>query len=360
MKPALTIHIGRPKTGSTALQHFLMKNRKQLLERGILYPLTGCHQLASHLFPYAYLDHLRENALLAPIDRKALWGSLAEEVAKEGAEQVVLSSENFWFVDPREVAADLGDEYSVRIVACLRRQDNVIASSFCEEVKRELISLQTDVKSYALHGPRLELLDYRSILDSWADCFGTERVEVRVYESLPEGGIAEDFCRLLDIEYAPYALDQSTFNPALPYDVLSLISNMGGFNSGDGARRRFVTALSEAVVMLDPDPRYDSAGLFPAALRQEVMQVFEASNNDIASRYLASHAGPLFPPVEADDFPAPSEEVDSERVTRLLLGLHAHQERTHMRMLHRLSKLERQLAEQGERITALMTDREDG
>lgn len=72
MKPTLFLHIGRPKTGSTALQHFLMKNRQRLLDNGILYPLTGSYQLSSHLFAYAYSESMRKSAGLPAIDRDSL------------------------------------------------------------------------------------------------------------------------------------------------------------------------------------------------------------------------------------------------------------------------------------------------
>lgn len=354
MRPVLYIHIGRPKTGSTALQHFLMKNRQQLLTRGVLYPLTGCHQLSSHLFAYAYSDRLRAGAHLPAIDQRELWLALGEEVKDASAGRVVLSSENFWFVDPRRVKDDIDGKYDVRVIAYIRRQDNVIASSFCEEVKRELISLDADVEEFALDPLRLELLDYLAILDEWSSCFGLDNLAVRVYERLSGGCIASDFCRLLAIEPGDLEIDQVTVNPALPYDVLSLISNANAFKSGDAAKRRFVTALSEAVALLDPDPRYDAAGLFCRELRERIMRVFEKSNAEISRKYLRASHGGLFPSLNEEEFHLPCRDMDQSRISRLLLGLQANQEKSNIRFLRRVAKLEREVERQKELIASLL------
>lgn len=358
MKPTLFLHIGRPKTGSTALQHFLMKNRPLLLESEILYPLTGSYQLSSHLFAYAYSESMRKSAGVPTIDRDALWQSLASELAETTAETVILSSENFWFIDPAELAANLNGRFAVKVVAYIRRQDNVIASSFCEEVKREQIALDTDVTDYALHEPRLALLDYLDILDAWSNAFGDESLQVRVYEDLAEKGIARDFCELLALDPEQFEIDPAAINPGLPYDVLSLISNARSFKAGDAAKRRFVTALSESVVMLDYDPCYDTAGLFSLELRERIMQFFGHSNAAIQKKYLPDQSGELFPALSHGVYSSPSKSLDPVRLSRLLLGMQANQEKSNIRFLRRLTKLERQMEQQAEVIKALLESNE--
>ncbi len=354
MKPTLYLHIGRPKTGSTALQHFLMKNRGALLDRSILYPLTGSYQLSSHLFAYAYSDALRESAALPPIDRGQLWSNLADEVNEHAASSVILSSENFWFVDPAHIAEDIGSNFDVRVIAYIRRQDNVVASSFCEEVKRELITLDADVNEYALYGPRLQLLDYLDILDAWSAVFGVPNTMVRVYERVADNGIAQDFSEILSIDPSLFEIDPSAKNPGLPYDVLALISNARSFKSGDAAKRRFVTALSESIVMLDYAPQYDAAGLFPQSLRERILAKFDRSNAKIGEKYLPGHAGELFPALASETYITPSKDMDPERIAQLLLGLQANQEKSNIRFLRRLSKLERQLEKQASLVESLL------
>ena len=354
MKPCLYLHIGRPKTGSTALQHFLMKNRKALLDQDLLYPLTGNYQLSSHLFAYAYSEQMRKDASLPDIDAQALWGKLGEEVATAGVSSVILSSENFWFSDPGELKADIGEDYTVKVVAYIRRQDHVIASSFCEEVKREQISLNDDVQRYALFEPRLKLLDYFEILESWGNSFGPENVDVRIYESLGQGGIALDLCKQLDLQIDQLSLDENSINPALPYDLLTLIDNVSGFKAGDAAKRRFVTAVSESFAMLDSDPAYNTAGLFSVELRRQILDQFKESNEAILSTFLGRGTADLFPSLDHEIYSKPSEEFDPQRISKLLLGMHAHQEKVNIRLIRRLGKLERELEEQRELLAKVL------
>ena len=354
MKPSLYLHIGRPKTGSTALQHFLMKNRKALLEQDILYPITGNYQLSSHLFAYAYSEQMRKDARLPDIDAPALWGKLGVEFAAAGVSSVILSSENFWFSDPSELKADIGEDFSVKVIAYIRRQDHVIASSFCEEVKREHISLNEDVERYALFEPRLKLLDYFKILESWGNSFGPENVDVRIYESLDQGGIALDLCKQLDLQVDRLSLDRNAINPALPYDLLTLIGNVGGFKAGDAAKRRFVTAVSESFAMLDSDPAYNTAGLFSLELRRQILDRFSDSNEAILSTFLGQKAAALFPSLDDENYSRPSEEFDLQRISKLLLGMHAHQEKVNTRLIRRLGKLERELDEQRELLAQVL------
>lgn len=348
-KPTLFLHIGRPKTGSTALQHFLVNNRVLLRQKGVLYPLTGRHQRASHLFAYAYAPDMRRAAGLAEMDPDTLWRDLAGEVAQAAPSKVILSSENLWFVDPRRLPEDLSRDYQVKVIVYIRRQDNVIASSFCEEVKREQIDLNADVKSYSLYAPRLQLLDYYRMLKPWGLCFGSGNVYVRIYETVA-GNVQEDLCRLLDIDPAVCELDATAINPSFPFDVLSLISRARRIPLGDFAQRRFVTMVSEALALLDYDPAYDPGGLFSLQLRQLIMRNFEESNAAILKEFVRDGSHQLFPPLETQEYLQPRKDMDPVRMALLFTGLYSGQEKTNLRLSRRIQSLESQLKSIIERL----------
>ena len=348
-KPTLFLHIGRPKTGSTALQHFLVNNRARLQEKGVLYPHSGRHQRASHLFAYAYIPDMRRAAGLGEIDPETLWRDLAAEVAQTDSSRVILSSENFWFVDPHELPGELSLDYKVKVIVYIRRQDNVIASSFCEEVKREQIDLDADIESYALYKPRLQLLDYYRMLSGWGRCFGSDNLHVRIYETVA-GNIQEDFCRILDIEPATCDLDDTAINPSFPFDVLSLISRARRVPLGDMAQRRFVTMISVALALLDYDPNYDPGGLFPLQLRQSIMRHFDESNAAILKEFVRNGSEQLFPPLESQEYRQPRKDLDPARMAQLFMGLYSGQEKTNLRLSRRLQSLDRQMKSIIERL----------
>ena len=355
MKPVLYLHIGRPKTGSTALQRFLLRNAAGLMENGVLYPATGRYQMASHQFVHAYRPDVHEGPGVVPVSAEALWQSLAEEQRETGANKLILSSENFWFVDPQQLPSALDENYKVRVVAYLRRQDNVLVSSFCEEVKGDGLDLDTDIAGYATDPERLRLLDYYSVLAPWGDRFGDAQVHVRVYESLPEGGIAEDFLQFLGLEGGNFSALSRPANPSLPYDVLRILSSVSGLGLGQVPRRQFVAALQEASSNLDADPRFDAAGLFGHELRDRVLANFTDSNARVLARFQCPDAQRLFPDEGLEDHTQPSREFDPGRVSALMASMALIQERKLHRLGTRLNQMEKEL----ERLARLVADKNE-
>ncbi|WP_159079880.1 hypothetical protein [Methyloceanibacter sp. wino2] len=85
----LILHIGRSKTGTSSLQHYLSNNRAALVARGICYPKTGCgNGVAHHEIARACCNL----GLFGP-KLRALRAAFEEEVAP--FDRLILSSENF-------------------------------------------------------------------------------------------------------------------------------------------------------------------------------------------------------------------------------------------------------------------------
>jgi hypothetical protein len=97
------LHIGAPKTGSTALQYFLYENRRKLAEHGWIYPDVSLRGFGHHDIALLLDGGYPEWAL--PQERSL--SELIEELRKSIADcsQVILSSENFYlFPHPQQVA----------------------------------------------------------------------------------------------------------------------------------------------------------------------------------------------------------------------------------------------------------------
>jgi hypothetical protein len=96
MKANLILHIGRHKTGTTAIQHYLWTNRKILLQNhGLLYPESQVAGMQHSLIPGA---HLKNHPFL-PKDRitdpEILHAKLCEEASLNDPGLIVMSSETF-------------------------------------------------------------------------------------------------------------------------------------------------------------------------------------------------------------------------------------------------------------------------
>ena len=95
----IVLHIGRHKTGSTAIQNFLFENRQVLLNRfGVLYPETGLIMGAHHLAAWSLQEPLTSPwALSIGFHEQAeeLFPGIFQEAKTAGASTLLLSSEAF-------------------------------------------------------------------------------------------------------------------------------------------------------------------------------------------------------------------------------------------------------------------------
>ena len=98
------IHIGTPRTGTSAFQTLLLSHRDQLLDRGVLYPnLTPC----SSPLPHLNHQHLGEAFGRKPENRKELLTKLDSTLADTAADVVLLSYESFCLPPHRTAAPKL-------------------------------------------------------------------------------------------------------------------------------------------------------------------------------------------------------------------------------------------------------------
>ncbi|WP_347331355.1 hypothetical protein [Marinimicrobium locisalis] len=126
----LVIHIGAPKTGSSAIQRFCLNNRTQLLRAGFYYPrhfvdkngVSGGHSLVGRL--------LRENRV-----RKAnLYFKFMLLCARLRGKTLLLSSESF-YRNSRKFGPLLKG-LDVRVVGWFRHPVEAFVSNYNQSVKR--------------------------------------------------------------------------------------------------------------------------------------------------------------------------------------------------------------------------------
>ncbi len=102
MKPILALHIGMPKTGTTALQMRFGASRDRLLKKRILYPSTtlgSAHHFLSLPLDFANLgqrllvQEFGRDSLKAQSKFASAWTSVLAEVEHHDPENVIMSSE---------------------------------------------------------------------------------------------------------------------------------------------------------------------------------------------------------------------------------------------------------------------------
>ena len=199
------IHIGAPKTATSTLQHVLASNYRRLLEKGVLYPQDVRQGDAHHVLVCDLIEkhqgiHMPE-VWYGGQPRGQAWKNLQNEIARHGGkiESVVLSSELFFGQSKRiklmldEIAEHLSG-HDIRIIAYLRRQDELYSSFFNQDIKGLRQWPHSAYQFYETH--QIFQFDYFRFLKIWSDAFGAPSVMVRPYEPSQwvGGDIVQDFC----------------------------------------------------------------------------------------------------------------------------------------------------------------------
>jgi hypothetical protein len=191
MARQLILHIGYPKTGTTALQQFWQLNEGFLRENGLLYPSAGRIHAAHYGFSYR-LDHLGDAALDQFPPLEALIAALRDEMDGAGVDRALISSEYFIkAADPQTVRAAFAD-FDVTILLYLRRHDHFFESGYGQSVvSAPSPPWDNSIGSFILHqlGAGQFSYDYLVVLRRWASVFGKEKIIVRAYQESAEHDI---------------------------------------------------------------------------------------------------------------------------------------------------------------------------
>ncbi|HTR71506.1 MAG TPA: hypothetical protein VMH41_14925 [Mycobacteriales bacterium] len=251
------LHIGLPKTGSTALQGFLSGNRATLARHGLRWPesIFGPNHL---VVPAAFT--VRRERLTASVgvtndrDQRRARERLRKRLDAELAHgtTVILSSEqmstHLRSADEVRALADFMHEVADRVdvVGVLRRADYWLPSSYAEAV----MGGQTRPQNGAFVQSRRHLLDHDALLDRWTTAFGPQS------------------CHLL-----PFVETDKTDPMALPRRFLATVgvsaSNSPGWTTPATLTRTSINARGTELLRA-LNPQISHAGLRPGRDRQRL------------------------------------------------------------------------------------------
>lgn len=200
--PRLLLHIGHPKTGTTALQSVLSANAETLLNgASVLYPTETEPKEYKHSFAIPWLfqddnDAIRRRSRLSGDALKAMskryWCSLSSEIERTRHDTSIISAEGFWsmarpasssqktFV--RDTLYRITDE--ITVIAYLKSP----ASYFLSKINQKL----RNFKSVTL--PRGDYLS--GAMQAW-ESIGFNHYSWRIFDRklLENKDIIEDFCK---------------------------------------------------------------------------------------------------------------------------------------------------------------------
>ena len=226
--PRLLLHIGHPKTGTTALQSVLSANAKNLLnEASVLYPTQTEPKEFKHSFAIPWLfqadnDSIRRRSRLSGDQLKEMsrryWKSLTTELQQTKHDISILSAEGFWSIVRRasteqkafvrNTLYEIADDVSV--VAYLKSP----TSYFLSKINQKLRNFR------AVTLPRPDYLS--GAINDW-ESIGFDQYSWRIFDRslLRNKDIIDDFCA----HYLPESLDPTTLTREGVEQANSSISN---------------------------------------------------------------------------------------------------------------------------------------
>lgn len=225
-----TLHIGLPKTGTTAIQTLLSDNREILSHYGFHYP--DFFRAPNHLELAAYATndsawarkvlgiatdtelHEFKEAFAATLGwetRSGDWIFSSEHLSSR------LKSEG----EVTRIAALLGHFESVTVLAYVRRQDEMAASSHSTWLRDG----HTRAFNVDTHLRLDDRYDFQSILQRWDHVFGRPHVRVRLYPTHPNQ-LLQDFASVMGIGNALESLKTAYLNTAIDSKAAAFLLEM--------------------------------------------------------------------------------------------------------------------------------------
>ncbi len=230
----IIMHIGMPKTGSTAIQFALTKNREQLINAGVLYPINP-HPFSEHVKHSIYVSMLRrgdseqwnrfpdaEAKIISTyggsFDFYSYWlDDLKKQIAVAKPHTLLISEEVFFGVlgnkkskihdNLRKLSTDLNvAEDNIIFVGYLRSPPDYYLSSCQQNLKSKPEIRDIDSANY--------IPTFRRIVDSYKSHCKIFPFDKKIF---PEGDVVRHFTRLfLGIELGSLGKPNETISaPAM-------------------------------------------------------------------------------------------------------------------------------------------------
>lgn len=308
-----TLHIGIPKTGTTALQVFLAANADRLRSHGFNYPDTARRGGGHHDLAFLCSGGYPEWAVPSEQSFDVLTRQLKQDIQTDPLE-LILSSENFYWLCSAENVAQfisaLGlNPRHTRIVVYLRRQEDMVASWYNQAVKA--LGYAGTLEQHMAENA--EFWDYPTRLAAWETAFGQPNIHIRTY--IANTDICRDFLAFLNLPEADFQFSPQRVNPSLNRDLLEFQRLLNQLPLPTVEKRQFHKALMQLSESVVGTSLFSMQPLLDAATRASVSARYAAGNRQVAQRYLGRTElfGPALPETEGcclDTNPYPGLTVD--------------------------------------------------
>jgi hypothetical protein len=293
--PELLVHVGLPKTGTTAIQRYMYLRREAYAQQGIYWAESYRN---GNSVPGDWAHHIYSNKWEAFDDPSEFlvtsdeaWRALQEFMRAKGGRHII-SSEEFSELLPRPSGEDvinfikeIAGSARVRLIGYVRRQDDLIESHI-----RQLIKVGRYRLTPEKYSQNQAFFFFDKGFSKAADLLGKENVIVRVYERerLVGGDSVSDFLHACDLPALESVEEQpaAPINPSLNTLTSKLLSDPRIVAEFAGKPR--LAGFVRNFFSQEDFSRLDKYVLLDSDMRREIMKVFTAGNDHIAEMFLTA------------------------------------------------------------------------
>lgn len=313
----LYLHIGTPKTGTTAIQMMCWENADALAKKGICYP---------HL-KYEYPRvRIRRNGhfLVGQIFQNGKRRTkLEEEIREEGVttvldefksfDSVVLSDENLWTAFAKRGTAQLEylkkrcDEAGVllKVIVYLRRQDELL-ESWCKQQIKEIDRTFSKSSVEETYEGLKHAFSYYENVNMLAGAVGRENLVVKRFDrsDFVNGTIQSDFFGILGVDdISDLKADLEEPNTSLSGNVVEMVRALIKSTEFTPEYRWHIKTAAR-FASYNSEPSYRPAFISDEEAAQFMDRFFE-DNAKLAREYFGREDGVLFRPRKAGEVWSP-------------------------------------------------------
>lgn len=353
----LFMHVGLPKTGSSAIQYFLAKNQKQLNRQGLLYPNffgeventlkvkigSGNGHAISRVFRGAKTGTKGQNL-------SSVFTNISKTLKRAGENDVLISSEGLYKIESEKVVNRLkqiakNQNFEIKIIIYLRRQDLALASIHNQKVKRHYHT--ESLESWAIeYYQNEERLHFFELLNRLSLQFGRENVIPKIFEKeqMVNNDLIHDFLSILGIEFSEkFNLESGLKNPSLSSKSVNLMRDLNNLNPTKTFSNRFMDI--EQLIQKNIGSLKEKESL-SYELSMEVLQYFEEQNTQVAKNYFGREDGKLFySSPQENKITEDNKNLTVEELSFIFGGLFLSMDRSIKNLEKKVEKLNKTLVE---------------
>ena len=307
MRKKVILHIGASKAGSSSIQAFLRRNRFAFAKLGYVVPDSslsiGGPVSGDHVFALEDLAKVGNAATFR--DRiDALF-----EQSEPDTQGLIFSAENLSNTGNSAIIAQLADDFDLRIVMYLRRQDELLTSAWQQWASK----IETDFNAWLIMALK-QYGHWDRVLAEWLRHAGRQAMVARVFDraSFVNGDLLQDFVDAIGLadHAANFDFEQGDSNPSVSDAITAMVSgNRQLFE--DVHDNRFYNALNKLTGNALVEKTRLS--LLSKAQRDKIIEYYRPTNESVCRQYFPGRQR-LFAPVEHAKYRyvSPDQMVDEK------------------------------------------------